>query len=88
MNTKMIPAVLALIAGFVTCVMSFAQHVDTVIFAKRFVIVCIIFYIIGMITRIIIDMNFKEMKEEEPKADEETAEEPDENGEAEEESEQ
>lgn len=70
MNTKPIPALLALFAGFVTCVMSFVQHVDIVIFAKRFVIVCIIFFIIGMIARILIELNFKDIlypaPEEEP----------------------
>jgi len=44
MNTKPIPAVLALIAGFVTCIMSFVQGIDVVVFAKRFVFVCLIFY--------------------------------------------
>ena len=49
MNTKPIPAVLALIAGFVTCVISFVQHVDTVVFARKFVLVCIVFFAIGMV---------------------------------------
>ena len=61
MNTKPIPALLALIAGFVTCIMSFVQHVDIVVFAKRFVIVCVIFFIIGMIARILIEVNFKDI---------------------------
>ena len=61
MNTKSIPACLALLAGFVTCVMSFIQHVDTVVFAKRFIIVCIIFYVIGTAASVIINMNFKDM---------------------------
>ena len=61
MNTKPIPALLALIAGFVTCIMSFVQHVDIVVFAKRFVIVCVIFFIIGMIARILIEVNFKDL---------------------------
>ncbi len=64
MNTKSIPAVLALIAGFVTCIMSFVQGVDTVVFAKRFVIVCIIFFAIGTVASVIINMNFKEMSED------------------------
>lgn len=62
-NTKSLPAILALIAGFVTCIMSFVQHVDTVVFAKRFVIVCIIFFAIGTVASVIIQMNFKEMKD-------------------------
>ncbi|MCM1257442.1 MAG: hypothetical protein NC307_06275 [Roseburia sp.] len=77
MNTKPIPALLALFAGFVTCIMSFVQHVDIVVFAKRFVIVCVIFFIIGMIARILIEVNFKDYlypaPEEEP-VDEESIE--------------
>ncbi len=61
MNTKPIPAVLALIAGFVTCIMSFVQGIDVVIFAKRFVFVCLIFYVIGTVICVVINMNFKEM---------------------------
>ena len=61
MNTKPIPAVLALIAGFVTCIMSFVQGIDVVVFAKRFVFVCLIFYVIGTVICVVINMNFKEM---------------------------
>lgn len=64
MNTKSLPAILALIAGFVTCVISFIQHVDTVVFAKRFVIVCIIFFAIGTVISVIINMNFKDMSKD------------------------
>lgn len=69
MNTKSLPAVLALIAGFATCIMSFVQHVDTVVFAKRFIIVCIIFFAIGTVISVIIQMNFKSMSDD--KADSE-----------------
>ena len=64
MNTKSIPACLALAAGFVTCIISFMQHVDTVVFAKRFIIVCIIFFVIGTVASVIINMNFKDMEED------------------------
>ena len=64
MNTKPLPAILALVAGFLTCIMSFVQNVDLVIFAKRFIVVCIVFFVIGMVIRIVIDMNFKEKNEE------------------------
>lgn len=74
MNTKQIPAILALIAGFVTCIMSFVQGVDIVVFAKRFIIVCIIFFVIGTIISVVIYMNFKDMpteaEEENPTEDE------------------
>ena len=75
MNTKPVPAVLALIAGFVTCIMSFVQGIDVVVFAKRFVFVCLIFYVIGIVICVVINMNFKEMakddeQEESPTEDE------------------
>ena len=73
MNTKPIPAILALLAGFVTCVMSFVQHIDSAVFAKHFIIVCVIFYIIGIAVQIVIDSNFKEMASDE--AEEEGAQE-------------
>ncbi len=85
MNTKPIPAVLALIAGFVTCIMSFVQGIDVVIFAKRFVFVCLIFYVIGTVICVVINMNFKEMakddeQEESPTEDEgENEDDPDDN---------
>lgn len=69
MNTKSLPAVLALIAGFVTCIISFAQRVDTVVFAKKFIIVCIIFFAIGTVIRIVIQMNFKDLFSEDGEAD-------------------
>lgn len=71
MNTKSIPPVLALVAGLVTCIMSFIQHVDSVVFAKRFVIVCIIFFVIGSVASIVININFKDMAEEQKEPSEE-----------------
>lgn len=61
MNTKPLPAILALIAGFVTCIISFVQGVDVTVFAKRFIIVCLVFFVLGVIISIVIHMNFKEM---------------------------
>ena len=75
MNTKSLPAVIALAAGFVTCIMSFVQGVDTVVFAKRFILVCLIFYVIGTVASVIIQMNFKSMKDDGDKTSEETDEE-------------
>lgn len=81
MNTKPIPAILALLAGFFTCIMSFVQGVDITVFAKRFIIVCIVFFIIGMAARLIIEMNFRDIlypqPEEEEASLEESGEEPD-----------
>ena len=41
------------------------------IFAKRFIIVCIIFFVIGTVASVIININFKDMEEEaEPEGEE------------------
>lgn len=65
MNTRQLPPVLALVAGFMTCVMSFVQRVDMTVFAKRFIVVTIIFFIIGVVLKIVIDINFKSIAEDE-----------------------
>ena len=79
MNTKSIPACLALVAGFVTCLISFIQGVDIVDFAKRFIVVCLIFFVIGTIASVIINMNFKEMAAEEEETPKEEGDSPAEN---------
>lgn len=69
MNTKQIPAILALAAGFFTCIMSFVQGVDITVFAKRFIIVCIVFFVIGTVARILIEVNFQEFLNPEPETE-------------------
>jgi len=58
MNTKPFPALTALLAGGIVCITSFMQHVDMVVFARRFIITVVIFLIIGLIVKFIIDKNF------------------------------
>ena len=50
--------------------MSFVQHVDTVVFAKRFIIICIIFFAIGTVISVIIQMNFKDMSDDKTESEE------------------
>ena len=58
MRTKAIPAVVMMIAGFVTCVLSFNQRVPTGDFLKDLLIVLILFYILGIIIKSILDFVF------------------------------
>ncbi len=70
MRTKAIPAVVMMIAGFVTCVLSFIQQVPTGDFLKDLLIVLILFYIFGIIIKGILDFVFnREKKAEEPPTD-------------------
>ncbi len=60
MNTKPIPPFLALIAGGLVCIMSFVQQVDMVLFARHFIIATIVFFILGVIAKIVLDKFFEE----------------------------
>lgn len=64
MKTKPIPAIVMLIAGFVTCIISIYTHMELKVFTKTLLTVLIVFYILGTVIKIVLDRNFKEMKEE------------------------
>lgn len=64
MKTKPIPAIVMLIAGFVTCVIAIYTHMELNSFTKTLLSVLIIFYIFGTAIKVILDRNFKEMEEE------------------------
>jgi len=61
MKTKPIPAIVMLSAGFVTCIIAIYTHMELM----AFLLVLIVFYILGGIVKIILDKNFAQMKEEE-----------------------
>ena len=61
MKTKGIPAVVMLLAGFVTCIIGIVQHMETDVFIKTLLAVLIIFYVLGCIVKLVLDKNFKEM---------------------------
>ena len=69
MKTKQVPAIIMLVAGFITCIISIVQHMEFGDFVKTLFIVLICFYILGGIVKIILDKNFapeeKETQEEE-----------------------
>ncbi|MCI9137509.1 MAG: hypothetical protein HFH48_08090 [Lachnospiraceae bacterium] len=64
METKQVPIMITLIAGFVTCIIGFMTQMETKQFVKIWIIVLISFYILGCIAKIVLDKNFKEETEE------------------------
>lgn len=65
MNTKSIPAIIMLLAGFIACIAGMQAHMEVAGFMKMLLIVLIIFYILGCIVKMILDKNFPEVQEEE-----------------------
>lgn len=61
MKTKPIPAIIMLLAGFVTCIMSIYQGLDLKTFTITLFIVLLVFYVMGCIIKYIIDRNFEGM---------------------------
>ena len=61
MKTNYIPALVMLIAGFINCIISIPLKMELFAFTKRLLIVLVIFYIIGVVIKVIIDMNFNSM---------------------------
>ncbi len=72
MKTKQIPAIIMLIAGFITCIVGIFKQFEAGRFLEILLLVLVIFYSLGCIVKLILDKNFREM--EEP-ADEEQSEE-------------
>lgn len=65
MKTKPIPAIVMLVAGFVTCIMSIRYHLELKEFTKTLLLVLIVFYLLGIVVKIILDKNFPQMSKEE-----------------------
>ena len=62
MKTNFIPAIIMLLAGCVDCVISIYYGQDLYSFLKRLLLVLVIFYILGYIIKIILDINFANKK--------------------------
>ena len=72
MKTKQVPAIVMLVAGFITCIVSIFQGLEADKFLKILLIVLVSFYILGGVIKIILDQSFIEAKKKE--ASEETEE--------------
>lgn len=64
MNTKPIPSVIMLLAGFVMCVIGITNHMDNTRFFILLLSVLIVFYIIGSIVKLILDKNIIDFSKE------------------------
>ena len=58
MKTKHIPALIALAAGLITCIISFLDQVSVEKFARNLCLVIVLFYIFGCVIKLIFDKNF------------------------------
>ena len=67
MKTKYIPALVMLLAGVVNCLYTMLSGMSLLDFTKRLLIVLIIFYIIGVVVKIVIDMNCKDLGDDNQK---------------------
>ena len=61
MNTKPIPAIIMLTAGFVTCIVGIVQHFSFGKYIKTLFLVLIGFYLLGCIVKLVIDKGFRVM---------------------------
>lgn len=71
MKTKIIPVVLALVAGLITCVVSFLNGLSPRAFVKALCLVVVIFLVLGLVWEIILERAFP--PPEEPPAEEESS---------------
>lgn len=74
MNRKSLPIIITLIAALISCVSSILIGVSFNEFVKRFAITVVIFYILGSIIKVAIDIGFKVDEEETAKMEDEQAE--------------
>lgn len=63
MNTKPIPAIVMLSAGFVTCIITIIQHVSVGEFIKTLFCVLVGFYFLGCIAKLVLDRGFRVMQD-------------------------
>ncbi|MCR4781970.1 MAG: hypothetical protein K5851_04400 [Lachnospiraceae bacterium] len=76
-NTKPLPIAICLLASGIACVISIIQGVDFGVFVKRFALVALIFYVLGVIVRVVIDRTFKiDMEETQKQQEQEMMESP------------
>lgn len=63
MNTKSVPAIIMLLAGFTACIAGMNAHMEVADFLKMLLIVLIVFYILGCMIEYILDKHFVVKKE-------------------------
>jgi phosphotransferase system glucose/maltose/N-acetylglucosamine-specific IIC component len=77
MKTKVLPAIIMLVAGFIDCILSIYNHLSLWESTRQLLLVLIIFYLLGCAVQLVLDVNFKPMEEngEQGEAEEGSAEE-------------
>ncbi|MBO5246268.1 MAG: hypothetical protein J6B28_03305 [Eubacterium sp.] len=63
MNTKTVPALVMLTAGFVTCIIGIKQDFSFETYVKTLFLVLVGFYIFGIILKVILDKGFRNLDE-------------------------
>jgi uncharacterized membrane protein len=58
MKTKPIPAIVMMTAGLITCFLCIRNQVSTSDFLRRLLLVLILFYILGIILKEVLDFSF------------------------------
>ena len=58
MKTRHIPAIIMLIAGLIDSIISILSRADLMSFTKRLLLVLVIFYILGIGVKIVLDKTF------------------------------
>lgn len=61
MNTRPVPVIIMLTAGFVTCISGIVQHFSFGTYIKTLLLVLVGFYLVGCIIRLILDKGFRLM---------------------------
>jgi uncharacterized membrane protein len=63
MKTKSLPAVIMLVAGFIDCILAICYHLSLWEFTRQLLLVLVIFYLLGCVVKIVVDVNFKPAEE-------------------------
>ena len=64
MKTKQIPALVTLVAAFAMCIISYVNDYSLSFFIRTMFLVLIGFFILGMVIKIILDLNVSQLDEE------------------------
>lgn len=64
MKTNYVPAIIMLCAGFVDCLMAIKSHLGLRDFITELLAVLVIFYILGLIIKFVLDLSFNRKKEQ------------------------
>ena len=64
MKTKPIPAIVMMTAGLITCFLCIGNQVSTSDFLKRLLLVLILFYILGIILKGVLDFSFNRKEDQ------------------------